>query len=255
MKGCTMAQQGFGRQGAHDPSAWPPHIASQAGGRRSAVEVVRDRIAANIQSGRIKVDEQLPSEAELARLFGVSRPVVREAIVSLNALGLTASRNGRGTFVARTSVKADLLLGGFLPSHVNEVRRCLEIPAARLAAARRTRQDIVRMEELLAGIDAEDAADRRNRIDAEFHIAIATATCNPLLTKLIGDLRGSLEDESLTVSVVRHRRAGARAEHRAILDAIAAGDADAADLAVKLHLDAIDASLASLVFVAAPDRK
>lgn len=249
-----MAAQVPEREAARSQGAWSLHGTGQAGGRRSAVEVVRDQIAANIQSGRIKVDEQLPSEAELARLFGVSRPVVREAIVSLNALGLTASRNGRGTFVASASVKAELMLGGFLPGHVNEVRRCLEIPAARLAAARRTRRDVARMEELLAAIDAEEAADRRNRIDAEFHIAIATATRNPLLTKLIGDLRGSLEDESLTVSVVRHRRAGARAEHRAILDAIAAGDADAADLAVTSHLDAIDASLASLAFASPTDR-
>lgn len=214
--------------------------------RRSVVSDVRQQLIALIRSGEVKVNDQLPSEMQLARQFGVSRPVVREAIVSLNALGLTTSLNGRGTFVTSTTAEPPLLLGGYAPEHVNEIRRCLEIPAARLAALRRTDADIVRLRGLLARIDAEEEANRRNKIDAEFHVGIAEVTGNPLLTRLIGDMRSSLEDESLTVSVVANRRAGARAEHLAIVEAIARQDGAAAADAMCAHLDAIDQSLALL---------
>jgi len=214
--------------------------------RHSIVNDVRQQLVGFIRSGQIGVNEQLPSEMKLAHMFGVSRPVVREAIVSLNALGLTTSLNGRGTFVTSTTVEAPLLLGGYPPEHVNEIRRCLEIPAAQLAALRRSEADVARLNGILQRIDAEAEAGRRNKIDAEFHVAIAGTTGNPLLMKLIGDMRNSLEDESLAVSVVAHRRAGARAEHRAIVDAIARHDGGAAADAMRAHLDAIDQSLTVL---------
>jgi GntR family transcriptional repressor for pyruvate dehydrogenase complex len=214
--------------------------------RRSIVDDVRERLMTVICSGEVKVNDRLPPEVELARLFGVSRPVVREAIVSLNAVGVTASFNGRGTFV--TSIKAAniFVLGGYASEHVNEIRRLLEIPAAQLAAMRRTDRHIEDMRDALDRLDAEERADRRNRIDAEFHVGIAAAAGNPLLEKLAGDLRTSLEDESLTVSSVSDRRAGARAEHRAILAAIECRDAQRAGDAMRAHLDAIDDSLARL---------
>lgn len=211
--------------------------------RHSIVQDVREQLIGLIRSGELRVDDRLPSEMKLAQLFGVSRPVVREAIVSLNAVGLTTSLNGRGTFVTSTTVDAPLLLGGYPPEHVNEIRRCLEIPAARLAALRRTEADVARLRGILQRIDREAEADRRNKIDAEFHVGIAAVTGNPLLTKLIGDMRRSLEDESLAVSVVANRRAGARAEHLAIVDAIDRQDGAAAAEAMCAHLDAIDNSL------------
>ena len=214
--------------------------------RRSVVEDVRAQIVALIRSGRFRINDQLPPEIELAQSFGVSRPVVREALVGLQALGLTSSRNGRGTFVAADRVAVRLLLGGYRAEHLNEVRRCLEIPSSRLAAERRTAADVLRLSQVLERLAVEEHADRRNKLDAEFHIGIALATANPLLAKMIGDLRGGLEDESLTVSVVARRRAGARVEHQAILAAIAGRDPDGAARAMQAHLDAIDRSLATL---------
>jgi GntR family transcriptional repressor for pyruvate dehydrogenase complex len=217
-------------------------LASKAS-RHSIVHDVRQQLINLISSGEVKVNDQLPSEMKLARLFGVCRPVVREAIVSLNALGLTRSLNGRGTFVASTTMRAPLLLGGYPPKHLNEIRRLLEIPAARLAALRRTDADVAHLREILARIDREEEADRRNKIDAEFHVGVAAVTGNPLLMKLISDIRNGVEDESLAVSVVVNRRAGARAEHLAIVDAIAQQDGEAAAAAMCAHLDAIDQSL------------
>jgi DNA-binding FadR family transcriptional regulator len=149
-------------------------------------------------------------------------------------------------------MEAPLLLGGCPPQHVNEIRRFLEIPSARLAAHRRTEADVARLYEILARIDAEQEADQRNKIDAELHVAVAAVTGNPLLMKLISDMRNSVEDESLAVSAVANRRTGARAEHLAIVNAIARQDGEAAAAAMLAHLDAIDQSLMLLDRSATP---
>ena len=67
--------------------------------RRSASADVQTQLQSLIERGHFKPNERLPSEIELARSFGVSRPVVREALMSLQALGFTASQTGKGTFV------------------------------------------------------------------------------------------------------------------------------------------------------------
>src|SRR5688572_22024347 len=106
--------------------------------RRSAAADVQAELQAQIESGQYKQNERLPSESELARAFGVSRPVIREALMSLQALGLTASQTGKGTFVVSQQVSAPLLMGRYSPAHIREVRPAAEIPSARLTTARRT---------------------------------------------------------------------------------------------------------------------
>ncbi|HVO89239.1 MAG TPA: FadR/GntR family transcriptional regulator, partial [Casimicrobiaceae bacterium] len=223
--------------------------------RRSAAEDVRAQLIALIESGRIKVDSRLPSENELARTFGVSRPVVREALVSLRALGLTKSHNGKGTYVASSRVSTPMLLGRYSPANLNEVRRCLEVPSARLAAQRRTSEDVGRLAEIIAALQDADDPARRNKLDASFHMAIAQATGNPLFVKLVEDLRSILEEHSLAASRVPNRRGGAIAEHRAIYDAIVRRDADGAAEAMATHLNAVDNSFLSLERKPAPSSR
>jgi len=208
--------------------------------RRSAAQDVREQLIALISSGALKVDSRLPSENELARTFGVSRPVVREALVSLRALGLTKSHNGKGTYVASNRVTAPMLLGRYSPKHLNEVRRFLEVPSARLAAQRRTSEDLGRLAEILAAIEDCEDPGKRNKLDASFHLAIARATGNPLFVKLIEDLRAILEEHSLAASRVPNRRGGAIVEHRAVYDAVVRRDGDAAADAMAGHLNAVD---------------
>jgi GntR family transcriptional regulator, transcriptional repressor for pyruvate dehydrogenase complex len=144
--------------------------------RRSAAADVQSQLQALIESGRFKQHERLPSEVELARSFGVSRPVVREALMSLQALGLTASQSGKGTFVISDRVQAPFLIGHYSPAHIKEVRRALEIPSARFAALRRTDQDVGQLAALLARMEDADDPARRNKLDADYHIAIAAAS-------------------------------------------------------------------------------
>ena len=213
---------------------------------RSAAEHVRSQLIELIESRHFAVDDRLPSEADLAQSFGVSRSVIREALHSLNALGLTKSYAGKGTFVAATRVQSQLLIGRYLPAQLNEVRRYLEVPAARLAAERRTEQDIDRLAKLVEEFDQADDPKIRVKVDARFHIAVAQATGNPLFSRLVEDLRAVLQDQALAVSVAPGRPAQARAEHRAIFEAIRDGDAELADLAMRRHLAGVVATSDSL---------
>ncbi|GAA0438999.1 GntR family transcriptional regulator [Acrocarpospora corrugata] len=213
---------------------------------KSAAEHVRSQLIELIESRHFAVDDRLPSEADLAASFGVSRSVIREALHSLNALGLTKSYAGKGTFVAATRAQSQLLIGRYLPAQLNEVRRYLEVPAARLAAERRTQEDVDGLAALVEEFDKSEEPADRIKIDALFHIAVASATGNPLFSRLVEDLRAVLQEQALAVSASPGRAAQARAEHRAIFEAIRDGDAEMADLAMRRHLAAVVATSTSL---------
>jgi DNA-binding FadR family transcriptional regulator len=219
--------------------------------RRSAAADVQAQLQELIESGHFKQSERLPSEIELARSFGVSRPVVREALMSLQALGLTASQTGKGTFVISHRIRAPLLLGRYSPKHIKEVRRALEIPSAQLAASRRTDKDVGNLAALLARMEDADDPARRNKLDADFHIAIAIASGNALIVKLIEDMRTILEEHSLALARAPHRRGAARQEHARIYDAIVRRDAEAAGAAMADHVDKAEQTFASLDLPAA----
>nr|WP_240159001.1 FadR/GntR family transcriptional regulator [Burkholderia sp. Ax-1724] len=215
-------------------------------GRRRAVDEVRERLIASIQSGELGINERLPSENELARLFGVSRPVIREALVSLDAMGLTVARSGSGTFVVATEVKPELVFGGYAPAHLNQVRRYVEIPSAEEAARCCSKAQLDEIASILDRLESEDDAASRNKLDADFHVAIARATGNPLLAKIIGNLRTMVEEEAFTAARLPQRRSQAHSEHRAIYAAIAARDPALARAAMTAHMDSIDQSIADL---------
>jgi GntR family transcriptional repressor for pyruvate dehydrogenase complex len=221
--------------------------------RRSAADEVRGQLLAMIESGVLEVNGRLPPEVELAQQFGVSRPVIREALRGLQALGLTESRTGRGTFVASKVAKLTLSFGQYSPADLNEVRRCVEMPAASLAASRRTQTDIDEMGRLLDAHDRVTSTDEAVRLDGQFHCAIARATGNMLFLRLIEDLREILQQQSLAVSALPHRRASAGAEHRAVFDAIVRGDAEGAAAAVATHLGAVELAIKQLTSQGEPD--
>jgi DNA-binding FadR family transcriptional regulator len=212
--------------------------------RRGAVADVQARLQARIAAGEYKADERLPSESELCKAFGVSRPVIREALMSLQALGLTTSQPGIGTFVVSDRVRIPLVLGRYSPAHVREVRRCIEIPAARLAAERRTDRDVGELAATLARMDDADDPTRRTLLDASFHVAIARSSGNPLIVKLVEDLRTVLEEHSLAAARRPYRRRAAADEHRAVYDAIVERDPEAAAVAMEAHLAGAERSFA-----------
>lgn len=214
--------------------------------RMNATDQIRSELIAAVRDGRFPVGSKLPSEGELAHRFRVSRPVIREALGSLRVLGLTNAQPGSGTFIVSSDVKLPLVLGDVSSEDLNEVRMCLEVPAARLAAQRRVEIDIAglrRSVELYAV--AEEPLDRVHE-DVRFHLGVAKASRNVLLHRLIRELRSSLRDQSLAMAGVTGRRQLSTTEHQRILDAIVQGDAEGASMAMQVHLESVHGDLEGL---------
>jgi GntR family transcriptional regulator, transcriptional repressor for pyruvate dehydrogenase complex len=239
MGGAKLLQQTRGMPDPASPSekAADPIVRVH---RRSVVDDVRAQLVSLIESGHFRVDEKLPSEHALAKSFSVSRPVVREALVGLNALGLTAPRSGRGTFVVSSQMSSHQFARRFPSSDLTEVRLLVEVPAASMAALRRSAEQMHQLGKLQDSMKIEPDEKRRLDIDDQFHLAIAAATGNPILERFIGDLRAMLREQAATKTVMPERRLAELTEHQAILDAIARGDAQDAGSAMEAHLRDFD---------------
>ena len=133
--------------------------------RVSAAEAVLRSIRHDIESGEYEVGAKLPSETELASRYGVSRPVVREALHSCATLGMTETKTGRGTFVIATAANTGLRLGRYSARDLFEARPHIEVPAAALAAERRTEADLQVLRETHAAMSnlTADGDGRRAR--------------------------------------------------------------------------------------------
>ncbi|MGE0717009.1 MAG: FadR/GntR family transcriptional regulator [Alphaproteobacteria bacterium] len=203
------------------------------------------RLRREIAGGRYKPNEKLPTERELAESHGVSRPIVREAMGRLKQDGLVVSRQGSGAFVADGTAAVFRLepaeAGGTGEiANIVELLLAVESAASGHAAARRSP---AQMAAIRARFDAMDAAIAEGRPgideDVAFHRTIAEATGNPVFRDMVDFLDGRVR---LFIGTARTNSARegltrqVQSEHRAILDAIVAGDEDGARKASADHL-------------------
>lgn len=204
-----------------------------------------DQIQQQILSGALKPGDQIPAERDLAERFGVSRTAVREAIKSLTEKGLIEVFVGRGTFVANLSPdrvveSMTMLLRNERDTVANlqEARELLEVPTARLAAARRTDAHVARLRAISAELEQERSlSPRLIDGDTEFHVEVARATGNPVLVLLSQTIVELLRAERLGLDDSDGVLPTAFASHRAIVDAIADSDGDRAAQAMSDHLE------------------
>jgi DNA-binding FadR family transcriptional regulator len=209
-------------------------------------DVLYGQLLVRIVNGDVAEGDRLPSEAEIGKMFGASRPVVRQALMQLQVDGLVYARKGAGTFVR---MRPPARLNDFVePADVAsylrsfELRAGLEGEAARLAAMRRTRNHLKAIEDAARAL--EDAVSRKetgHEADFGFHMAIAEATDNELFPRVLDELadmmRGSMAmGLSLTRTGSDLRRSQVLKEHWQIADAIAAQDGEAAALYMRFHL-------------------
>lgn len=215
--------------------------------RRSAAEAVFHALRLAIEAQEIPLGNKLGSEAALAADYQVSRSVIREALRSCAALGLTRTETGRGTFVISHRPTRELKLGSFSSDDLLEARPHIEIPAAALAANRRTSEDLERLSGLLEQMNQEDDAVAWVELDAAFHAAIARASGNSVFTKVVADIREAMARQSETVNLVDGRREPNKDEHLAIYQAIEAQDPEAATQAMSNHLSAVQHAVSRIV--------
>ena len=201
----------------------------------------------------LKLGQKLPSERELADMFGVSRTVVREATHNLTAKGLLEIRSGKGAYVtgpSTASVVESLTLffrymeDGLPIEDLHEIRRILETAIAARAAERATDEDISRLEDSLQGMEDEEAdTDAMADLDVEFHRTLAIAAHNPLFVILldsISELLLAIRRVSFQESETLNK---ARYHHRAILEAVKSKDANQVKQAMSAHLDEAEGTM------------
>ena len=209
--------------------------------RTGLIGQVIDQLRDQITHGTWPIGGRIPTEAELAQLTGTSRNTVREAVQSLVHSGLLERRQGSGTYVLASSELAGAVgrrVAGAHQLHVLEVRRTLEVGAARLAAERRTPQDVELMRDLLRRRNeaaGHDDLDGVITMDVALHRAIGQAAHNPVLTDLYEHFLAAMHE-----NVSANATSGPDQdplEHVALIDAIDAGDAERAALEAACFLD------------------
>ena len=213
----------------------------------SAMEAVLAHLRAAIERGDYPLGGKLPSEAALSKEFEVSRSVVREALRGLQALGMTESKTGKGTFVTATGPADNPTFGPYSARDLIEVRRHVEIPVAGYAAVRRSQDDLDLLAHLLDRMEAETDNTAWVALDSLFHITIAQASGNPVFGKVIEEIRDALARQSAFLIQLGDRRAQSNVEHRAIVTAIEDGSETEAVEAMTAHLTHVEATLTSIV--------
>lgn len=196
------------------------------------------------QSGSYAVGDKMPAERDLAVRMGVSRPVVREALLALEVLGLIEVRIGAGTFVVRLPGESDAPQFTISPFELLEARLLFEGEAAALAALHITDEEIAELEGLVEAIQQQNEHGlAEENADMAFHMTIARATRNLAVEKTVESLwlqRWSSPECSL---LLEHARTAnilpVVEEHSAVVEALRTRDPKAARAAMRAHLEAV----------------
>ena len=220
--------------------------------RNRAYQHVVARIEEQILTGALVVGDRLPAERDLAAMLGVSRAAVREAIRTMEAQGVLRAAVGVGpdggtTICAMPSealsrmLRLHVALSNFPMPDVIEARVMLERWSARLAARAHSPEAVEHLRGLIAAMDdPQTQRERFNDLDTEFHVSIAKAGGNALVSDMTTAIR-----ESMRLPILQSFRTlpdwdgfvdDLREGHRAVAEAIAAGDEAAAAEAVEAHI-------------------
>jgi GntR family transcriptional regulator, transcriptional repressor for pyruvate dehydrogenase complex len=211
-------------------------------------EQVAEQIRKLISGGQLKPGDLLPPERELAVKLGVGRSSIRDAVRTLEVMGILEPRQGHGTVVRDLSTDALVVpLASVLTrkremvSELLEVRRMLEPTLAGRAAKNATPQEIAEMGRILERHEAklrrgEQAVDE----DTEFHYAVALAARNSVVLRVLDVLMDLLRESRSRSLQVKGRPRRSFEGHRRILNAIEKRDARAAEAAVRKHLEEIE---------------
>jgi DNA-binding FadR family transcriptional regulator len=211
---------------------------------------VEEQLKEAILLGHFAQGDKLPPETELAAQFGVSRPTVREALGGLATAGLIRKVPGvaGGSFVnsvnthslsqmLQESVDTTLRLGTLHIGEITEVRKILEIPAARLAAERRTDGQLADLRAIVERQSATTLDDPEiPNYDRAFHALIGQVSENRLLAAFISAVHGATHPVEYLEVTAETAHATVK-QHLAIVAALEAGNADDAAEAMEVHLD------------------
>ena len=210
-----------------------------------AIEKIKEMIV----SGALRPGDRLPREADLAERLGLSRNSLREAVKALSLIHVLDVRQGDGTYV--TSLEPSVLLEAMafvIDFHRDdtvleflEVRRILEPAATAMAASRMTPAESDELRDLLAKLGEHPSVEELVANDLEFHRRIAMGSGNQVLCSLVEGLSGPTQRARIWRGLTQEAAvARTLAEHRAICDAIAAGQAEVARAWATVHVAGVE---------------
>lgn len=205
-----------------------------------SVESLKDAFVSRFEhmilSGELSIGEKLPSERDLARQLGVSRPVVHEGLVDLVNKGLVTMTPRRGAVINDFRRKGSLSLlnslvnyeGGLDPSlllGLLDLREVVEVEIARLAARRRSQVQLEIIEGIVAAeSDALQDAAAYGDLDFEFHLQLAMASANPVYPMLLNSFRPVYRHLTRRFFSITGSARETHRFHEAIAAAVGAGD-------------------------------
>lgn len=216
--------------------------------RKTLSEQVAEQLERDILEGRLKEDDQLPAERELMEQFGVGRPAVREALFYLQRLGLVAINSGTRARVIRPTAEAvmarlsgvtrQLLAKSEGQQYFQEARAMFEISLTRYAALHASEEDIGLLRQAIEeNRRALGDEARFKRSDNDFHGVLAAIARNPIFNAVHEALSEWLDDRRAHVLQQEGEDHAALQAHTEIVEAIESGDPDAAEAAMRKHLD------------------
>ena len=224
--------------------------------KKKTYELIVEQIHLLCLEKNLQPGDRLPSERDLASLFGVSRNSIREALKDLESKEFIEIRQGGGSF--RAASKRDVL-GNELRTHIDqakavfidemlELRRAFEVEAAFLAAQRATKENLEAIKTVLTKMaEAKHDPEKGVQADLDFHLQIAYATKNQLLIDLMGTLATRMEENIRETRKHRFtdasRYQGTLLEHEEIYKAIASKNSDLAKQLMGQHISQIRSEL------------
>ena len=228
--------------------------------RTSISQQVMDHILNLVDSGKLHPGDRLPPERDFAASLGISRVPLREALSALCVLGVLDKRQGSGTTVASFSpetlgriLRTYTMLDNTLSGSLFEARMAVEATAARLAAKNASRSDVDALSRRLAEMEEAIPAYVRGEmgladmlaLDDLFHLQCAAASHNQFYIQFVNIVHTAGTDLGLYEAVYgsnREKYYESAADHRRVLDAIAAKDGRRAEEAMEAHIRAIRAN-------------
>ena len=221
-----------------------------------AYEAIIERLRQEIVTGQIAPGSKLPSVRELSEQLSVSRPAVREALTALQAMKLITMRQGEGTFVNHydpreitKSVDEWTLMSASDIQAILELRKVVETGSAKLAATRRTNENLADMNCAIAKMESDiTSATLGDQADWELHYAIAQASQNPFLVALMDSISERIQTAVKFSRQALYQLAGEPeqllTQHKQIITCIANGDGAAAAVSMVNHLSHVEMALA-----------
>lgn len=210
-----------------------------------------NQIKGSIKNGELKRGDRLPSERNMSEQLGVSRATVREAIRSLEIMGLVQCIQGEGNFITNNlensliePISMMFMLNQGKINEINELRRALELESVKLASRKISDNSIKKLEELCDIMESSDDESEKAEADKKLHYEIARASENILIINILNASSLLIENliKDIRIKILKHENNTKiiNTQHRLIVNALKNKDTESAIKNMQIHVELIN---------------